>query len=138
MLKKYGKYIIGFILIVVGVAVLGIIVYNLLTKQKDAETVINEMSKIYYEEHYFVEFKSKYEEDFEKKAKELLNDGLDPIDIVTNNRTRYCDLDGFVYDSLSDMCKALGIDKKEVMRRMSFGYGIRDILLELVFDKKYI
>ena len=30
MLKKYGKYIIGFILIVVGVAVLGIIVYNLL------------------------------------------------------------------------------------------------------------
>lgn len=74
----------------------------------------------------------------EKKAKELLNDGLDPIDIVTNNRTRYCDLDGFVYDSLSDMCNALGIDKKEVMRRMSFGYNIRDILLELVFDKKYI
>lgn len=76
MLKKYGKYIIGFILIVVGVAVLGIIVYNLLTKQKDAETVINEMSKIYYEEHYFVEFKSKYEEDFEKKAKELEEKGI--------------------------------------------------------------
>lgn len=76
MLKKYGKYIFGFILIVVGVAVLGIIVYNLLTKEKNPETIISEMSRIYYEENYHTEFTSKYGEDFEKKAKELEEKGV--------------------------------------------------------------
>ena len=65
MLKKYGKYILGILLIIASVSAVGVIVYKVLTYEKGAEDVIDEMARKYYEEVYYVNFSSKYESVFD-------------------------------------------------------------------------
>lgn len=76
MLKKYGKYILGILLIIASVSAVGVIVYKVLTYEKSAEDVIDEMARKYYEEVYYVNFSSKYESVFDTKIKELEQEGL--------------------------------------------------------------
>jgi hypothetical protein len=76
MLKKYGKYILGILLIIASVSAVGVIVYKVLTYEKGAEDVIDEMARKYYEEVYYVNFSSKYESVFDTKIKELEQEGL--------------------------------------------------------------
>lgn len=76
MLKKYGKYILGILLIIASVSAVGVIVYKVLTYEKGAEDVIDEMARKYYEEVYYVNFSSKYESVFDTKIKELEQKGL--------------------------------------------------------------
>ena len=76
MFKKYGKYILGILAIIAGVSLLGVIVYYILTQEKDADAVIDEMARKYYEEVYYVDFNSRYASTFDTKIKELEKEGL--------------------------------------------------------------
>ena len=92
MFKKYKKLIIVAVVVFLVIGISSFCIYKILTKKKDANTIINEMVAMYYEQYYddlVLNNPKTYQEKLEKASKNSIKKTLFDISRSVDHEEEY-------------------------------------------------